>query len=84
MSNSLPLNPFLSVRPRSTVTAPAKPPKKGNRSRAPVEGNVLLLDTRGRRTVGIEPLQRGAITIPTQAQSAAMAAKQARIKKGMK
>ena len=41
MSNSLPLNPFLSVRPRGQ-DAPAKAPRKTNHSRAPKVGNVHL------------------------------------------
>ena len=42
MSNSLPLNPFLSVRPRAQDTAPAKAPRKTNHSRAPIEGEQRL------------------------------------------
>ena len=42
MSNSLPLNPFMSVRPRGK-DAPSRAPRKTNHSRAPIEGNVHLL-----------------------------------------
>ena len=54
MSNSLPLNPFMSVRPRG-AEAPSKAPRKTNHSRAPKVGNVhLLLDSNGRQTVSLE------------------------------
>ena len=65
MSNSLPLNPFLSVRPRGQDTAPSKAPRKTNHSRAPKEGSVhLLYDSNGRRTVSLERRPSG-ITIET-------------------
>lgn len=38
MSNSLPLNPFTSVRPRGQDTAPSKAPRKTN----PVERAALV------------------------------------------
>lgn len=80
MSNSLPLNPFLSVRPRG-ADAPSKAPRKTNHSRAPIEGNVhLALDRNGRRTVSLAPRTAGAITIETRVQSAASLAKTQRIK----
>ena len=80
MSNSLPLNPFLSVRPRGQDTAPSKAPRKTNHSRAPIEGNVhLLLDSNGRQTVSLERRTSG-ITIENREQSAASLAKTQRIK----
>ena len=79
MSNSLPLNPFLSVRPRGK-DAPAKAPRKTNHSRAPQAGNVhLALDRNGRRTVSLERRPSG-ITIENREQSAASLAKTQRIK----
>ena len=61
MSNSLPLNPFMSVRPRGPdLDIPAKPPKGTNRSAAPTEGNVhQALDRNGRRTVNMDPCTLG-------------------------
>ena len=51
MSNSLPINPFTSVRPRG-AEATSKAPRKTNHSKAPKSGNVhLLLDSNGRQTV---------------------------------
>lgn len=80
MSNSLPLNPFMSVRPRG-AEAPSKAPRKTNHSRAPIEGNVhLALDRNGRRTVSLERRTKGGITIETREQSAASLAKSQRIK----
>ena len=81
MSNSLPLNPFTSVRPRG-AEAPSKAPRKTNHSRAPIEGNVhLLLDSRGRQTVGLEPRKSG-IVIESREQKLASEAKTARIARG--
>ena len=81
MSNSLPLNPFMSVRPRGQDAAPSKAPRKTNHSRAPKSGNVhLLLDSNGRQTVSLERKTKGGITIETREQSAASLAKTQRIK----
>ena len=80
MSNSLPLNPFMSVRPRGQDTAPSKAPRKTNHSRAPQAGNVhLALDRNGRQTVSLERRPSG-ITIENREQSAASLAKTQRIK----
>ena len=80
MSNSLPLNPFMSVRPRGK-DAPAKAPRKTNHSRAPIEGNVhLLLDRNGRQTVSLERKTKGGIVIETREQSAASLARNQRIR----
>ena len=82
MSNSLPLNPFLSVRPRAQDTAPSKAPRKTNHSRAPIEGNVhLALDRNGRRTVSLERRTTGGITIESREQWLASLAKRQRISK---
>ena len=79
MSNSLPLNPFTSVRPRG-AEAPSKAPRKTNHSKAPKVGNVhLLLDSNGRQTVSLERRASG-ITIENREQSAASLAKTQRIK----
>ena len=62
MSNSLPLNPFLSVRPRAQDTAPSKAPRKTNSSQAPQQGNVhLALDRKGRATVSLAPRKSGIV-----------------------
>lgn len=76
-------NAFESVRPRGADVAPAKAPRKTNRSAAPIEGNVQqALDRNGRRTVSLAPRTAGAITIETREQSAASLAKRQRISKG--
>lgn len=63
------MNAFQTVRPRGQGTAPAKAPRKTNHSKAPKVGNVhLLLDSRGRATVGIERRTKGAITIENREQ----------------
>ena len=83
MSNSLPLNPFLSVRPRGK-DAPAKAPRKTNHSRAPQAGNVhLALDRNGRRTVSLERRPSG-ITIENREQRLANEAKLARLVGGVR
>ncbi len=84
MSNSLPLNPFLSVRPRAQDTAPSKAPRKTNHSRAPKSGNVhLLLDSNGRQTVSLERRTSG-ITIESREQRLANEAKLARLVGGVR
>ena len=83
MSNSLPLNPFLSVRPRG-ADAPSKAPRKTNHSRAPKEGSVhLLYDSNGRRTVSLERRTSG-ITIENREQRLANEAKLARLVGGVR
>ena len=83
MSNSLPLNPFMSVRPRGK-DAPSKAPRKTNHSRAPKSGNVhLLLDSNGRQTVSLERRPSG-ITIENREQRLASEAKLARLAGGVR
>ena len=83
MSNSLPLNPFMSVRPRGK-DAPSKAPRKTNHSRAPKSGNVhLLLDSNGRQTVSLERRASG-ITIENREQRLASEAKLARLAGGVR
>ena len=85
MSNSLPLNPFLSVRPRAQDTAPSKAPRKTNHSKAPKSGNVhLLLDSNGRQTVSLERRTKGGITIENREQRLASAAQLARLAGGVR
>ena len=84
MSNSLPLNPFLSVRPRGK-DAPSKAPRKTNHSKAPKSGNVhLLLDSNGRQTVSLERRTTGGITIENREQRLANEAKLARLVGGVR
>ena len=84
MSNSLPLNPFMSVRPRGQDAAPSKAPRKTNHSRAPKIGNVhLLLDSNGRQTVSLERRPSG-ITIENREQRLAAEAKLARLVGGVR
>ena len=83
MSNSLPLNPFMSVRPRGK-DMPSKAPRKTNHSRAPKSGNVhLLLDSNGRQTVSLERRTSG-ITIENREQRLASEAKLARLAGGVR
>ena len=71
---------FPIPRPRGQDAAPAKAPRKTNRSRAPIEGNVhMALDRNGRRAVPLAPRASG-ITIESREQSAASLAKTQRIK----
>lgn len=84
MSNNLPLNPFMSVRPRGQDAAPSKAPRKTNHSRAPKSGNVhLLLDSNGRQTVSLERRPSG-ITIENREQRLANEAKLARLVGGVR
>ena len=83
MSNSLPLNPFMSVRPRGK-DMPSKAPRKTNHSKAPKVGNVhLLLDSNGRQTVSLERRTSG-ITIENREQKLAAEAKLARLVGGVR
>ena len=80
MSNSLPLNPFLSVRPRGPDMPSAKPLRKTtNTSSNSAFGSVKTLDRLGRQTVSLAPRTSG-ITIESREQSAASLAKTQRIK----
>ena len=82
MNDTLRLNAFQLVRPRAAVEAPAKAPRKTNHSKAPKVGNVhLLLDSKGRPTVGLEPRKSG-IVIESREQKLASEAKTARIARG--
>ena len=75
------MNAFQTVRPRGQDTAPAKAPRKTNKSKAPKSGNVhLLLDSNGRQTVSLERRTSG-ITIESREQWAASLAKRQRISK---
>jgi len=76
------MNASTSVRPRGADTDVVAKPIVRNQSKAPLVGNVhLLLDSRGRATVGIERRTKGAITIENREQSAASLAKRQRISK---
>ena len=77
-------NAFTMARQRGQDTAPSKAPRKTNHSRAPIEGNVhLLLDSRGRQTVGLEPRKSG-IVIENREQRLASEAKLARLTGGVR
>ena len=83
MSNGLPLNPFMSVRPRGK-DAPSKAPRKTNHGKAPKSGNAhLLLDSNGRQTVSLERRTSG-ITIENREQRLANEAKLARLVGGVR
>ena len=56
MSNSLPLNPFMSVRPRGKDMPSAPVPRKTtNTSSNSAFGSVKTLDRLGRQTVSLKP-----------------------------
>ena len=68
-------------RPRPGI--PAATPRKTNRSRAPIEGDVhevLAYDRNGRRTVSLERKTKGGVVIENREQSAASVARNQRIK----
>lgn len=79
------MNAFTSVRPRGADTGVVAKPIVRNQSKAPLVGNVhLLLDSRGRATVGIERRTKGAITIENREQRLASEAKLARLAGGVR
>lgn len=56
MSNCLPLNPFMSVRPKGPDMPSAKPLRKTtNTSSNNSFGSVKTLDSQGRQTVSLAP-----------------------------
>lgn len=80
MNHSLPLNAFLSVRPRG-IDMPSAEPRRTNASRAPMQGPIRALDSRGNATVTLAPRAKHGITIESREQSAASLAKTRRISK---
>ena len=84
MSNSLPLNPFMSVRPKGKDMPSAKPVRKTtNTSSNSAFGSVKTLDARGRQTVSLKPRVLGAISIEPREQAIASRDKRDAIKRGM-
>ena len=83
MTDALRPNAFESVRPKgANPPAPSPAPRKTNRSRAPMEGNVHdALDRNGRRTVSLERRTKGAITVEGRSMSAATLARNQKIRK---
>lgn len=79
------MNAFTSVRPRG-ADAPAKAPRKTNRSKAPANGPVpspYVYDRAGRRTVSLERRPSG-ITIENREQKLANEAKLPRLVGGVR
>ena len=84
MSNSLPLNPFMSVRPRGKDMPSAPVPRKTtNTSSNSAFGSVKTLDRLGRQTVSLAPRTTGAIAIEGREQGAASTQKRAAIRRGV-
>ena len=84
MSNSLPLNPFMSVRPKGKDMPSAKPLRKTtNTSSNSAFGSVKTLDRLGRQTVSLAPRTTGAIAIEGREQGAASTQKRAALQRGM-
>ncbi len=82
MKHSLPMNAFQAARPRGPdLDIPALPPRRTNKSAAPMSGPVRALDRNGRKVVGLAPRTQGAFQIETPQQSAASRAKTLRISK---
>ena len=84
MSNSLPLNPFMSVRPRGKdmPSAPVQS-KTTNTSANSAFGSVKTLDRLGRQTVSLAPRTTGAIAIEGREQGAASTQKRAALKRAI-
>ena len=82
MSNSLPLNPFLSVRTRGKDMPSAPAPRKTNTSRAPMDGPIRALDRNGRPTVGLQPRVIGSISIQNREDGRASQDRNDAIKRG--
>ena len=84
MSNSLPLNPFMSVRPRGKGMPSAKPLRKTtNTSSNSAFSSVKTLDRLGRQTVSLAPRTTGAIAIEGREQGRASADKRSKLIRGM-
>ena len=84
MSNSLPLNQFMSVRPRGKDMPSAKPLRKTtNTSSNSAVGSVKTLDRLGRQTVSLAPRTIGAIAIKGREQGAASTQKRAALQRGL-
>lgn len=82
--NSLPLNPFQSVRPKGKDMPSAKPLRKTtNTSSNSAFGSVKTLDARGRQTVSLKPRVLGAISIEPREQAIASRDKRDALKRGM-
>lgn len=89
--NSLPLNPFQSVRPRGVDMPSAPVPRKTtNTSSNSAFGDVRklyqegkALDARGRQNVSLKPRVLGAISIESREQSIASRDKRDALKRGM-
>lgn len=81
MSNSLPLNPFMSVRPRGT-NAPAKVPKKPKKAPVPIKYSnkrePRVLNVRGQWQAPLNP-NAASIVIESRAQAQASSDKRNRI-----
>ena len=79
MSNSLPLNPFLSVRPRG-IDAPAKRPTK--RKKPTTSKPVRVLNAAGKWQAYLEPA-RHSIVIESRAEAQASNDKTRAITRGL-
>ena len=83
MSNSLPLNPFMSVRPKGKDMPGAKPLRKTtNTSSNSAFGSIKTLDRLGRQTVSLAPRTTGAIAIEGREQGRASADKRSKLIRG--
>lgn len=80
MSNSLPLNPFMSVRPRGP-DAPAKVPKKPKKAPVPITySNKRVLNVNGKLQAPLNP-NAASIVIESREQAQASNDKRQRINK---
>jgi len=82
MSNGLPINPFLSVRPRG-ADAPAKVPKKPKKAPVPITySNKRVLNAAGKWQAYLAPA-RHSIVIESREQSQASNDKTRAITRGL-
>ena len=82
--NSLPLNPFMSVRPKGQDMPRAPVPRKTtNTSSNSAFGSVKTLDSKGRQTVSLKPRVLGAISIEPREQAIASRHKRDALVRGL-
>lgn len=82
MSNSLPLNPFMSVRPRGEDAPAKRPTKRKKPTPITIKGTTRVLNAAGKWQACLEPA-RHSIVIESRAQAQASSDKTRAIARGM-
>lgn len=82
MSNSLPLNPFMSVRPRGEDAPAKRPTKRKKPTPITIKGTTRVLSAAGKWQAYLEPA-RHSIVIETAEQARAGNDKRRAIVRGM-